>query len=67
MDFELPEDIRLMRETVRKYVDRELIPIENGKHGMSQWHDASMQHWKGEMIAWLQKTLKIRKPQTSSE
>jgi acyl-CoA dehydrogenase len=28
MDFELPEDIRLLRETVRKYVDRELIPIE---------------------------------------
>jgi acyl-CoA dehydrogenase len=28
MDFELPEDIRLLRETVRKFVDRELIPIE---------------------------------------
>ena len=28
MDFELPEDVRLLRETVRKYVDRELIPIE---------------------------------------
>jgi acyl-CoA dehydrogenase len=28
MDFELPEDIRLLRETVRKYVDRELFPIE---------------------------------------
>jgi acyl-CoA dehydrogenase len=28
MDFELPEEIRLLRETVRKFVDRELIPIE---------------------------------------
>ena len=28
MDFELPEDIRILRETVRKFVDRELIPIE---------------------------------------
>jgi acyl-CoA dehydrogenase len=28
MDFELPEDIRLLKETVRKFVDRELIPIE---------------------------------------
>ena len=44
----------------------ELIPIEGGKHGMSQWKDESMQHWKPEMIAWLQKTLKVQKPQTSS-
>lgn len=28
MDFELPEEIRLLKETVRKFVDRELIPIE---------------------------------------
>src|SRR5215468_3127122 len=28
MDFELPEEIRLLRDTVRKFVDRELIPIE---------------------------------------
>src|SRR5207249_10874026 len=28
MDFELPEDIRLLRDTVRRFVDRELIPIE---------------------------------------
>src|SRR6516165_780490 len=28
MDFELPEDIRLLRETVHRFVDRELIPIE---------------------------------------
>lgn len=28
MDFELPEDIRLLKETIRRFVDRELIPIE---------------------------------------
>ncbi len=28
MDFELPQDIRLLQDTVRKFVERELIPIE---------------------------------------
>jgi acyl-CoA dehydrogenase len=28
LNFELPEEIRMLRETVRKFVDRELIPIE---------------------------------------
>jgi hypothetical protein len=28
MDFELPQDLRLMKEQVRRFVDRELIPIE---------------------------------------
>ena len=28
MDFELPEELRLSKETVRNFVDRELIPIE---------------------------------------
>lgn len=28
MDFELPEDVRLLRETVRRFVDEELIPVE---------------------------------------
>lgn len=28
MDFELPEDIRLLKNTVRRFVDEELIPIE---------------------------------------
>ena len=36
----------------------ELITIEGGGHGMSGWKAPEMQHWKGEMIAWLQKTLK---------
>ena len=28
MNFELPEEIRMLRDSVRKFVDRELIPIE---------------------------------------
>src|SRR5262245_24243726 len=28
MDFELPQDIRILQETMRRFVDRELIPIE---------------------------------------
>ncbi|HLH88637.1 MAG TPA: acyl-CoA dehydrogenase family protein [Xanthobacteraceae bacterium] len=28
LNFDLPDDIRMLKETVRKFVDRELIPIE---------------------------------------
>ena len=28
MDYQLPEELRLLKETVRRFVDRELIPIE---------------------------------------
>ena len=28
MNFDLPEEIRMLKDTVRKFVDRELIPIE---------------------------------------
>jgi acetyl esterase len=34
-----------------------LITIEGGGHGMSRWAAPEMQHWKPEMIAWLQQTL----------
>ena len=33
MDVELPHEIRLMKETIRKFVDRELIPIETKARG----------------------------------
>ena len=35
----------------------ELIAIEGGGHGMGGWRAPGMQHWKPEMIAWLQKNL----------
>ena len=28
MDFQLPEELRILKDNVRKFVDRELIPIE---------------------------------------
>src|ERR1700730_1294003 len=28
MDFELPEELRLLKDNVRRFVDRELIPLE---------------------------------------
>lgn len=34
----------------------EIIKVDGGAHGMNNWKDASMQHWKPEMIAWLEKT-----------
>ena len=43
----------------RAGVGCELITIENGGHGMGGWKAPEMQHWKGEMIAWLKKTLDI--------
>jgi alpha-L-fucosidase 2 len=36
----------------------ELITIDGGGHGMSGWKAPEMQHYKAEMIAWLQKTLR---------
>ncbi|SPE36503.1 Alpha/beta hydrolase fold-3 domain protein [Candidatus Sulfopaludibacter sp. SbA3] len=38
----------------------DLITIEGGGHGMSGWRAPEMQHWKPEMMAWLQKTLHSR-------
>lgn len=37
--------------------DCDIITINGGGHGMSNWRDPDMQHWKPEMIAWLQKTM----------
>ena len=28
MDFNLPEELQMVKETVRKFVDKELIPVE---------------------------------------
>ena len=38
----------------------EIITVEGGGHGMSGWKAPEMQHWKPEMIAWLNHTLKVR-------
>lgn len=38
----------------------DLITIEGGGHGMGGWRAEDMQHWKGEMVAWLKKTMKVK-------
>jgi alpha-L-fucosidase 2 len=45
-------------EAIRKAGSEcELVTIEGGGHGMG-WKEPSMQHWRGEMIAWLKKMLR---------
>lgn len=39
--------------------DCDLITIEGGGHGMSRWKAPEMQHWKPEMIVWLERTLSV--------
>ena len=38
MNFELPEEIRMLKDTVRKFVDRELIPIERAARDEKHAH-----------------------------
>jgi len=38
----------------------DLIPIQNGGHGMSSWKAPEQQHWKTEMVTWLKMTLKVQ-------
>ena len=38
----------------------DLISIDGGGHGMSSWKTPEMQHWKPEMIAWLNKAMHVR-------
>jgi acetyl esterase len=35
----------------------EIITIEGGGHGMGGWRAPEMQHWKAEMVAWLNRTM----------
>jgi alpha-L-fucosidase 2 len=49
----------MMCEAMKKVgVKCDLITVEGGGHGMGSWKAPEQQHWKPEMIAWLQKTLK---------
>src|SRR5438552_19045966 len=37
----------------------DIITVEGGGHGMGSWRAPEMQHWKPEMITWLNKILKL--------
>jgi acetyl esterase len=55
------EQATAMCEAMRKVgAPCELITIEGGGHGMGGWRAPEMQHWKPEMIAWLEKTMKVK-------
>ena len=56
MDFELPEELRLLKRTVRQFVDRELIPIEREAmdgHRMRPEHRARVEAKAKEAGLWL--------------
>jgi dipeptidyl aminopeptidase/acylaminoacyl peptidase len=38
----------------------EIVTVEAGGHGMGTWKDADQQHYKADMIRWLERTLAIR-------
>ena len=38
----------------------EIVTIHGGGHGMGGWRAPEMQHWKAEMVAWLNKTLRVQ-------
>ena len=38
----------------------DLITIQDGGHGMGGWRAPEMQHWKAEMVSWLNRTLQVR-------
>jgi len=48
-----------MCDAMRKAGARcEVVTVEGGHHGMMSWEkDASMAHWKTDIVAWLKKTL----------
>ena len=57
------EQSAILCEAMRKVGARcDIITVEAGGHGMGTWKDADQQHYKGEMIAWLKRTLDL-KPQ----
>ena len=50
-----PKMCDMMRKSSAKC---EVITVEGGRHGMGSWEkNASMGHWKQEMVDWLKKTL----------
>jgi acetyl esterase len=55
----LYEQSTAMCEAMKKVgVGCELITVEGGGHGMSSWKAPEMQHWKAEMVTWLQSAMR---------
>ena len=47
MDFDLPEELKLLKDTVRKFVDRELIPLEREcrPEGEDMQKEGTLRRW----------------------
>lgn len=55
------EQSTMMCDAMRKVgVACQIITVEAGGHGMSGWKDADQQHYKGEMVGWLKRTLNLK-------
>jgi len=55
------EQSTILCEAMRQIGARcDIITVEAGGHGMGGWKDADQQHYKGEMIAWLKRTLDLK-------
>ena len=39
MDFNLPEETRILKDTVRRFIDNELMPLERSLHGRANSHE----------------------------
>jgi acyl-CoA dehydrogenase len=52
MDFELPERSGCLRDTVRKFVDRELIPIEMHSMEGPDLRPSSRHRWRPRRASW---------------
>ena len=68
LNFDLPDEIRMLKDTVRKFVDKELIPIErkalsssSRSRGPSRASSTSARRWaNGVLSSWLASATKLR-------
>ncbi len=65
LNFELPEEIRMLKDTVRKFVDRELIPIERNRarkqQAQARGARASHRQGQGARACRLRRAARIRR------
>src|SRR4030088_3392622 len=51
MDFELPEELRLLKENIRRFVDRELIPLDSEVVNDVKWQKELPKRLRGKVEA----------------
>jgi alpha-L-fucosidase 2 len=56
------EESPAMCDAIKKVGSKcDLIPVEGGGHGMTNWEkvEAQQLQWKPQLVAWLRKTLEV--------